>query len=75
VFASPTRSATGGPKIINSVRSRYRRETLQQELRRPQQAGRFVTDWHRPLDVGPVRDQVPRLVGGQVHTQGEELCS
>ena len=62
-----------GLKIIKSVRGRYRRETSQQELRQPQQAGRFATGRHRPVDVGAVRDQVPGLVGGQVDTQSEEL--
>jgi hypothetical protein len=42
-------------------------------LRRPQQAGRFATDWHRSVDVDYVRDQVPGLVGGQVDTESEEL--
>jgi hypothetical protein len=41
--------------------------------RRHQQAGRFVTDRYRPLDLGAVRDSVPGLIGGQVHAQSEEL--
>ena len=55
VTMRPSRADTGvrlpyqvghyGPKIINSFPRRYRRETSQQRLRRPQQAGRFV---HRP---------------------------
>jgi hypothetical protein len=42
-------------------------------LRRHQQAGGFVTDWCRAVDVGAVRHQVPGLVGGQVDTESEEL--
>jgi hypothetical protein len=41
-------------------------------LRRPQQAGGFAADWHQPVDIDYVRDQVPGLVGGQVDTESEE---
>jgi hypothetical protein len=33
----------------------------------------MTTDRHRPVDVGSGRDQEPGLVGGQVHTQSEQL--
>ena len=52
----PHQVGHSSPKIINSVRSRYRRETSQQQLSRSQQAGRFATDWHRPLDVAAIWD-------------------
>jgi hypothetical protein len=42
-------------------------------LRRHQQAGRFATGGHRPVNVDYVRDQVPALVGGQIDTESEEL--
>ena len=40
--------------------------TCSADLSRP---GRVATDWHRPVDVSAVRDQVPGLVGGQVDTE------
>ena len=48
-------------------------ETAHTPFRRPQQAGRFATGGHRPVDVDYVRDQVPGLVGGQVDAESEEL--
>jgi hypothetical protein len=37
------------------------------------QAGRLVTDWHPPVEVGAVRQHVPGLIGGHVHTQLKQL--
>jgi hypothetical protein len=61
------------PKIINSVRGRHRCESSQAKAPPTQQAGRFVTDRRRAVDVGAVGNQVPGLVGGQVYAQREEL--
>jgi hypothetical protein len=60
------RSSTASEAAIGASRRK-------QKLRRPQQAGRFVTDRRRAVDVGAVGNQVPGLVGGQVYAQSEEL--